>query len=455
MDRILINPIELLHVSTRKPHELTQLFIIPDGAGGVRKHNASVFDGTANSQLLTTPNMYRFLELLRIRGHGEGESLHGRKHGLLNINTITDKRVWDSLFDAQSGNGFTQAQVDTMWNNLIASRTVTMQQRHNTLGQPLTDTTGAVNTNPVLFPIPGATIYDMNAANNGMGVTYDRPFLPFGASQHAAGTGSTLPGGATAFMAGQGIDDTILRRDATTGLPHIFANTGLHPYQQLEALRKIQNNFTTTSSVFAVWVTVGYFEVEQEFDSTIPLPSGGFAKHVVLGKEYYRAVPADTRFQFFALLDLTAVGLDPAAYAINTYNHFGGRPFFTSAESNANIGTNTIQVATDAAMQVYSDGTPQTITPGMTLVIGTGANQEIVTVASAAYAGNGLTNVTIASVIWNTNGPLAMASPTFTRNHYAGETIANFVSGNPGVQTSFNVNQPMYQSVVPLWTRLR
>src|SRR5439155_11320861 len=108
------------------------------------------------------------------------------------------------------------------------------------------------------------------------------------------------------------VDDSLLRRVNTatgqidpTVLPTLFQNAGLHPYQQAEAARKILNNTTTVSNSFAVWVTVGYFDVEAEVDSTIPqtAPATGFVKFITLGKEYYREVPGDTRYKFFAIMD--------------------------------------------------------------------------------------------------------------------------------------------------------
>ena len=107
----------------------------------------------------------------------------------------------------------------------------------------------------------------------------------------------------------------------------------LHPYQQNEAARKIMNNLTTVSNSFAVWVTVAYFEAGPD------IPAGpGLPNIVQVGREYYRETPADTRFKFFAVVDRSNVGLDPANYQAFLGGdatrplHATARPFFTTVE---------------------------------------------------------------------------------------------------------------------------
>ena len=214
------------------------------------------------------PNLYRALDLLRIQPYGHQTALGGRIHGKINLNTIQDKRIWDALFDQQNGNGFTQAQIDAMWTALIqiAARR-NMVQRHDAAGfRHSTQSHTRAGSDDL-----------RRERQRPAGVPYDRPFLPLGAATIAGPAGSTLSAGVTAFQAGIGLDDTFLRRDPATGEPMLMipqANPPLHPYQRIEAARKIMNNTTTVSNVFAVWVTVGYFEVTTPV-GTLPSPSSG------------------------------------------------------------------------------------------------------------------------------------------------------------------------------------
>jgi hypothetical protein len=42
-----------------------------------------------------------------------------------------------------------------------------------------------------------------------------------------------------------------------------YRNTSNNPYFRYQAFQKLANSITTRSNVYAIWITVGYFEVEQ------------------------------------------------------------------------------------------------------------------------------------------------------------------------------------------------
>jgi hypothetical protein len=92
---------------------------------------------------------------------------------------------------------------------------------------------------------------------------------------------------------------TWLRLDPGTGKPAVDVGVlGSHPYAQKALLQKIFNNITTTSNVFGVWWTVGYFEVVDES-----------VRPAKLGKEIGRAENRHIRHRFFALVDRSGLEL--------------------------------------------------------------------------------------------------------------------------------------------------
>jgi hypothetical protein len=255
LDRQVVSPIELLNVSAWKPSQLTDKFV----QGGLpHQHTAKWFD--PNTRLA------RFLEFVQVRPTSTGVAMGDRIPGRININTMNHLDVFRALCDGQdgiTGNRFSDAQVTALYNKLIAYRGATP---------------GVNSTDPVLSsPNP-----------------QERPFW-------SLAVGSS-PGGDQWTGGTRGLENTLLAPSivgagpATPRLLDPLNGTG-HPYQNMELLNKIFNNVTTRSNVFAVWLTVGYFEV--------PDAASEAARPVQLGAEIGRAEGRHIRHRFFALIDRT------------------------------------------------------------------------------------------------------------------------------------------------------
>ncbi|HXG12395.1 MAG TPA: hypothetical protein VNK04_21745 [Gemmataceae bacterium] len=344
LDRPLISPIELLHVSAYKPHELTQEFIKPDGKRF--NHRAPWLDEDLTGAGLSSPQSHRLYRALEffctrpwslglmnarttsaqpvtaganrtvypaalggltaaggtwqieagscvlidhglpteevvrvkailppapeqpagfiadfLRDHGAGftitpTAVSERIPGKINLNTVWDKEIFLALCDPQPSNRFNEGTVADMFEKLKMSRTIS----------------GDV-------PGPG-----------------DRPFRSLATGP--ASSGDSQP-------SETGLQSTLLRSLPGGGPPILAVPAAQHPYQQYELLTKIFNQVTVRSNVFAVWLTVGFFEVTD--DTTRP---------VKLGPELGRAENRHVRHRMFAIVDrsllLTNPGPQPA-----------------------------------------------------------------------------------------------------------------------------------------------
>jgi hypothetical protein len=117
-----------------------------------------------------------------------------------------------------------------------------------------------------------------------------RPFWSFGVGLYDTFSYQWL-------LTGLGIGNTLLAsRDFTNWAsradptkPRVFeVENQDHPYRKYELLTKIYNNITVRSNVFAVWCTTGYFEVDDQGR---------------LGEEIGRADGKQVRHRFFAIVD--------------------------------------------------------------------------------------------------------------------------------------------------------
>jgi hypothetical protein len=174
---------------------------------------------------------------------------------------------------------------------------------------------------------------------------------------------------------------------------------------------------TTRSNVFAVWLTVGYFEVVDDSDKTRP-PK--------LGAEIGRSENRQVRHRMFAIIDRSVLTMSPS-----NPRGPGPRPFFLNTDSAVAPGTGVL-LNMPALSGMYDDY-PFAINVNDRLTIDVGPNQEVITVTSINPAANTLT-------------------ATFTKRHASGVPLTNAgvstVMGNPGPQPNFDPRHPDYLSVV-------
>ena len=159
-----------------------------------------------------------------------------REPGRINLNTIYYPEVFQGLIN--------EIPTITPWNTFGNRDAATMWQRFNKSRR--NDTEGIDLLRP-----------NVNAPS-----VFGRPFRSF------AG-GEMVP--LDAMKPAREIDATILRSDPDEKTPvkplfervstQPYDNTNRNPYFRYEGLNKLANSVTTRSNVFAVWITVGYFEV--------------------------------------------------------------------------------------------------------------------------------------------------------------------------------------------------
>jgi hypothetical protein len=437
LDRQLISPMELLHVSGFKPHELTQLFnsattgqplvplMAPTSAGQWTQcyygQRAPWFDeDLAGGQ---THRLYRLFEFLETGNRAAGIAPGGRTPGKVNINNVWDPEIILALLDPGAGNNaYDQNAVLPIWNTLVSQR----------------------STGSTTFSTPGL---------------YDRPFWSLAAGTYPAGDlqfptyDTNSPPNPISF----GVNNTLLRPltigalGNTQRLLQLYqfgtpAQQVTHPYLQDQLLTKLFNNVTTRSNVFAVWVTVGFFEVTD--DSVRP------AK---LGAEIGKAENRHIRHRMFAIVDRSNLTLDQAntnAYATPPTIFVNGSPYSPvagSSPASATIGIpdggyNPGNPGAGQPAFVFGsyEGIPWNvsapISPGpypslgaLNVLLGSnvsldvGQNREFVNVTGVT----GTPNTITANVLKSHSGPVAI-SPINTLTGYIATTPITVGSGTPG-----------------------
>ena len=408
LDRQPLNALELMYCSTMRPHELTHEL---DNRDPVMRP-ATTHMGKPASRPWRVPvtRLYRALELLQVSPRIAELGRGGRVPGKVNINTIFDRETFRALCDPQPSSHFDLADVDAVYNSMLLSRS------------------------------PGV---DPNT-NLGTVTANDRPFVSYGAGEYTS-------------EADTGINKTLLRFDQSVFVPP--AKASQPEFIREELLRKINNYITTRSNTFAVFLTLGYFEVTDE--SVRPIKLGAELTPV-------------TRHQYFFIVDRTNLTIkvnNPANPAAETYREAGPRPWFiaSSKEAPANQSFTMPVPAVGAyidkdgrtVLQGYYDYHDQPlpwksykgedgIRVGDWIRVDVGQDAEWVQVQNVAYPA-GIVNP---PGIGNPPTPDTPATITFTpsRPHAPGFVISNALLGNPGPQPNFRYDD---SPVVPFFIRLQ
>lgn len=402
LDRQVVNVMELLDVSVYRPHELTQEFI-RDPLPASPQPNTSFMHRLEVPVRQANTRLYRGLELLGTRDRTVGIPFGGKVPGRININTVYDAETFQALCDAATGNYFSDDNtlVQNTWAGIVGQRTPT----------------GAPNW------------------------TTDRPFSSLAVLNPPSPAGDPqypYPPGLPPPAAQTGLDRTLVR-DLAPGAPAVngtspnlftvapggAAAIPMHPYIQSELLRKIFANVTTRSNVFAVWVTVGWFEVRDDL-----------IKPSKLGRE----INVANRNRFFAVVDRTNLALDlndprmqsdkrpilfpyepvvpnqmaPVLPITGTLNQTG--PGLVRLHVPAYTGM-TVRDTIDHYGAEYSgtSGFKDTLAPGRLLFIDVGLNAEPVSIVAVNAA---------TQTVWvNT-----------AKSHNAGCRVSTQRLGNPGPQ---------------------
>jgi hypothetical protein len=280
----------------------------------------------------------------------------------------------------------------------------------------------------------------------------DRPFQDLTVGQIPQGDAPT-----GSIVEGRGIGDTIFRLQDTSTNPmtgqlinsrRMFQapsqgqignamppaapkprDVTYHPFLSNEMLFKIGGNITTKSNVFAVWLTVGFFEVVDD-------PSTGRTN--ILGEEIGQSQGGVTRYRFFSIVDRTQLAIaprltglvgpvnvasPPASVTLNVIpkvkasDQFNGLNGYIMYASNPNqVGWN-IQAGT---IIVVNRGQPDEETVLVEAVGGTAAAPTL--------------------------------TATFTRDHPG--LIDVTIHGNPGPQPNWDPYAPGENFVVPYFEQL-
>ncbi|HLJ95594.1 MAG TPA: hypothetical protein VKU02_20625, partial [Gemmataceae bacterium] len=344
-----------------------------------------------------------------IKSHGnaitvELTTMGERVPGKININTIWDPPTFQALanpttsnFPPPSSANSDSWGIQAMFANLILQRSPGLNQGTGSL---------TAADRPFLGMAAGHYSSEMTV-----------PFYPAADKYGVSGVNHTLLGAAQ--LGGTNTSKRLLQVPFQAP-----SNSPQHPFIANQLLTKLFNNVTTRSNVFAVWMTVGFFEV---IDDT--------ARPAKLGAEIGKSENRQIRHRMFSIVDRTALTVpSPIGSLVGTVPSSGLHSVKMDQVTNSiavgplpPVGPIDPTLGRAAPQQIV-----WTLQPNDIIVVGEGtANQEMVAVTAVDVQNRVLT-------------------ANFARPHAATETVTlHVVPGNPGPTTRFDPRDPIYDEVVP------
>jgi hypothetical protein len=243
--------------------------------------------------------LWRALEFLKTPTRYEGLGMGGRVPGKININTNLTPQVFAGVCDAQVSNRFSEVgaipgTVQNAWTLIDGTIRAGAAQRFQT-----------GNDRPIWGLATAVTPAGTSPAGN---------IVPLDQRQTLV-----MPNGFWASSAPGNFNEAFTKGGGGS------AGT----LQKFEMLNKVFNNFTTRSNCFAIYATVGYFEVRN------PGPYNE-ANRPVLGKELGIDEGQVTRHRFFSIVDRTNLTIElPTATGIPVRQ--GPAPVYLSYQPNTEL----------------------------------------------------------------------------------------------------------------------
>jgi hypothetical protein len=204
-----------------------------------------------------------------------------RDPGRINLNTFSDELIWSALVGEYTPNNTTQHSVLQGWSQ-VSDISLARQGYGGTPGQ----------------------------INNGYPSIFSNPFRATEAADLMPNAGVDLrkrEAEAGLLRPRMGGTDPLLASSVNTfivpGSNQQFADPSRSPFFRYLPLQKLANNVTTNSNCFGVWITIGYFEVEDAPNVNSAQDPRRYPDGYMLGQELGLDVGDTQRHRAFYLID--------------------------------------------------------------------------------------------------------------------------------------------------------